>query len=280
MELGISTQVFGHEQLSVQLLGRLRSHGYRYIELFANRPHLDFHNRDLQKAVAHWFASNDLPPPSLHLPFFERIDPAVKEWLSVVDREKRQRERAMDEIKRALEIADRLTLRHVVLHLGAPGDTFSPPAFDHAYAAIEKIQAFAGVRVLVENILNELSTIDRIHELFDVARLGNVGVCYDTGHGQLEGGAMPRFDRVGAIHLNDNKSNNDDHLWPFEGNLKWAELIEAMARSGYEGCWLFEPVAAAPEQGVVARQRLENLWVEAAESIVEFRQRHELLPEG
>ena len=73
MEFGISTQIFRGQSVSVDLLESIRKAGYRRIELFANRPHFDFHDRALLRAIGRWFTENDLPAPSLHLPFIENV---------------------------------------------------------------------------------------------------------------------------------------------------------------------------------------------------------------
>src|SRR5262249_48897103 len=164
MQFGISTQIYRGQPVTVDLLESIRRAGYEHLELFCNRPHLNFHDRGLLRAIGRWFNENSLPSPSLHLPFVENVGPAQRIWISVVEPERRNREAALDEIKRALELADQVSLSHVVLHLGNPREKFSPVVFDHAYAAISHIRAFAGVDVLIENIPNDISTLERIEE--------------------------------------------------------------------------------------------------------------------
>src|SRR5207248_1104719 len=112
MEFGISTQIFRGQAVSVDLLESIRKAGYRRIELFANRPHFDFHNRSLLRAIGRWFTENELPSPSLHLPFIENVGPQQKIWISVLDADRRSREAAIDEIKRSLELVDQMPLAY------------------------------------------------------------------------------------------------------------------------------------------------------------------------
>src|ERR1700724_3648734 len=89
---------------------------------------------------------------------------------------------AMDEIKRALEIAEQIPFRFLVQHLGTPNESFSEKMFEAAMTSIEHLRAFAkplGVRILLENIPNELSTPDRLVELIRGAHFDDVGVCFD-----------------------------------------------------------------------------------------------------
>src|SRR5262249_5924243 len=150
MHFGISTQIYRRQAVTIDLLESIRRAGYEHLELFSNRPHLDFHNRALLRNIVRWFKDNALPLPSLHLPFVEYAGPTQRTWLSVIEPERRHRETALDEIKRSLELTEYVGVSYVVLHLGNPQEDFSPVAFEHAYAAIMQIRAFAGVDVLIE----------------------------------------------------------------------------------------------------------------------------------
>jgi sugar phosphate isomerase/epimerase len=270
MDFGISTQIFRGQPLCVDLLESIRRAGYERIELFCNRPHMDFHNPRLLRDIGRWFRENALPPPSLHLPFVENVGPKQRIWISVVEPERRYREAALDEIKRSLELTGHVTLSHVVLHLGNPRDPFTPLVFDFAYAAIAQIRAFSGVDVMIENIPNEISTLERIEEFKTVSQLEDVGICYDTGHGHLQK-ASPAFERVGAAHLHDNNGEKDEHLWPFEGTLDWPALVEKLFLSNYKGSLTLEARGEDLSKGAEVKSRLQDLWDEAQNSIEEYR---------
>jgi sugar phosphate isomerase/epimerase len=275
MEFGISTQIFRGQVLTIDLLESIRKAGYQRIELFANRSHFDFHNRSLLRSIGRWFSDNELPAPSMHLPFIENAGPLEKIWISVIEPERRLREAAMDQIKRALELADQVALSYVVMHLGNPKEKFNLVAFDYAYSAIAQIRAFAGVEVMVENIPNEISTIERIEEFKKVAQLEEIGICYDTGHGHLQditGG----FEHARTTHVHDNHGEKDEHLWPFEGTLDWPRLIEKLVLAKYDGPFIFECRGEELSKGSEAKDRLGELWYEANSSIEEYRLKHGL----
>ncbi len=261
--------------MTVDVLESIRKAGYDRIELFANRPHLDFHNRSLLRSIGRWFNENSLPPPSLHLPFIEHRGPVEKVWISVLEPERRVRETAMDEMKRALELTDHVKLSYVVMHLGNPNDAFNAVAFEYAYSAISQIRTFAGVDVMIENIPNEISTIERIQELKKVADLEGVGICYDTGHGHLQQ-ITDGFEHVRTTHVHDNHGEKDEHLWPFEGTLDWPRLIEKLVMGKYEGPFMFECRGGELSKGSEAKERLEELWHEATTSIEEYRLKYRL----
>lgn len=275
MVFGASTFAFRNRLLSVGQLEQIKKEGYRHIELFANRPHLNYRDRNLLKEIAAWFKENGMPSPSLHMPFYEKVSPRAINWLSVLDSGARQRQHAHDELKRALELSDFISLSHIVLHLGNPNEEFHPIAFDYGYAAINMIQGFANVEILIENISNEISKIDKIREFIKVAQLSNVQICYDTGHGHLQG-PLPDLENVAAIHVNDNRCELDAHLWPFEGTVDWPKLIEAISMSNYDGPMVFEVDDEDLTEGSNNKNRIEDLLAQARSSINEFRENHGL----
>src|SRR5215467_4637888 len=278
MRFGISTQIYRGQPVTVDLLESIRRAGYEDFELFCNRPHLDFHNRSLLRGIGRWFGDNALPSPSLHLPFVENVGPAQRIWISVIEPERRHREAALDEVKRSLELSDYLALDYVVMHLGNPKEKFTPVAFEYAFAAIAQIRAFAGVEVLVENIPNEISTLERIEEFKRVSQVPHIGVCYDTGHAHIQGvqGINGGLENIRTTHVHDNDGEKDEHLWPFEGTINWPALIEKLVLASYKGPFMFEARGEELSKGTDVRGRLEELWYEAQNSIDEYRLKYNL----
>jgi sugar phosphate isomerase/epimerase len=143
-------------------------------------------------------------------------------------------------------------------------------AFEYAYAAITQIRAFAGVEVVIENIPNEISTLERIEEFKTASQIPEIGVCYDIGHGHLQG-AEPAFEHVRTTHVHDNHGDKDEHLWPFEGAIDWPALIEKLVVANYTGPLMFEARGEELSKGGEIRSRLRDLWSEAQNSIEEYR---------
>ncbi len=270
MQFGISTQIYRGQPVTVDLLESIRKAGYNRLELFCNRPHLDFHNRALLRAIGRWFQENALPAPGLHLPFVENVGPTQRIWISVLEPERRDRETALDEIKRALELSDYVPLDYVVMHLGNPKEKFTPLSFEYAYAAIAQIRSFAGVEILLENIPNEISTLERIEEFKRLSEVPEIGICYDTGHGHIQG-VNAAFENIRTTHVHDNNGEKDEHLWPFEGTLDWPALVERLVLANYKGPLMFEARGEELSKGHEVMSRLEELWHEAENSIEEYR---------
>jgi len=259
MDFGISTRCFGTTSLTPQLLDRLPRAEFGRIEIHAAYPAFNYRNRTVLRDTARWFRDNEVGSPSLHLPFEEDVLAAGQN----------ERQRALDEFKRCLEFGDLLQVPHVVLHLGAVHQEFNPVFFEYAYMAISLIQSFSGARVLLETLENSIATFDRITEFKAVAQIPNIGICYDTGHGEVDGLAD-------AVHLNDNNGAVDDHLWPFQGKRDWPALVASFVSSSYEGPLILEGSDDNFGLAVSAKSHLEDLWAEARNSIEEFRLKYKL----
>ncbi|MBQ8292110.1 MAG: sugar phosphate isomerase/epimerase [Clostridia bacterium] len=70
-------------------------------------------------------------------------------------------------------------------------------------------------------------------------------MCLDTGHANVcrediaEDVRLLGDDLV-ALHVHDNKGNWDQHLIPYQGNIKWEEFLAALKEIGYKGCFTLE----------------------------------------
>jgi len=187
--------------------------------------------------MANWFKANAVVFHSMHSPMFTTNDfaRAVEPPLNIVDPDKRRRIEAMDEIKRALEVAEVLPFRFLVQHIGKSDEADDPRKFEAALSSIEHLRAFArplGVSLLVENIPNELSTPERLMELIKALHYEDLGVCFDTGHAHIMSSVHQAFgvleSRIRSTHVHDNQRDRDAHLWPGEGNTDWEETMQSL----------------------------------------------------
>ena len=81
--------------------------------------------------------------------------------IDITEPTKAKRIAMVDEIKRALEMADVIPFRYLVQHLGVSGQEFDERRMESAFSSLEEIKVFAGqrgVEVLLENTPNALST--------------------------------------------------------------------------------------------------------------------------
>ena len=233
----LSTHLFLQQRLHPGLLELAARSGAQAVEIFAARQHFDYTSREHRAELASWFRSNQVEPFSMHAPLFpdREMGRAGAPAVNVLHPEKARRIDAMDEIKRALESAEQIPFRNLILHLGERDDGWSLRSIEYAISALEHLGAFAhplGVRLLVENLCNEPTTPEHLNTIFEMGHLTQVGVCLDLGHAHLTVGVAEAIGTLGAriasVHVHDNHGLKDEHLWPGDGNINWAATVEAL----------------------------------------------------
>src|SRR5262252_10210337 len=240
MQKAVSTYLFIKERLHPGILDGLARTGVQTVEIFAARQHVDYANRKAHvKEIADWFRGSGIPLNSVHSPLY-----ADYEWgragappVNIASTDRASRIEAMDEIKRALEVAEQIPFRFLVQHIGTPNKSFADNKFEAAMTSIEHLRAFAkplGVRILLENIPNELSTPDKLVEFIQFTHFDDVGICFDFGHAHIMSNVAEAFailrPYVCSTHVHDNDKNKDLHLWPGQGTIDWRQAI-ALLRS-------------------------------------------------
>ena len=157
--------------------------------------------------------------------------------VNLIHPEKARRIDAMDEMKRALEAAEQIPFRNLVVHLGERDDEWSAYSIEFALTALEHLGAFArplGVRPLVENLLSAPTTPAHLIEILELGHLDQIGVCLDLGHAHMTVGVCEAIATLGAritqIHAHDNHGLKDEHLWPGDGTIDWAATAEELGK--------------------------------------------------
>lgn len=261
----LSTHLFLDQRLHPGLLELAGRAGMEAVEIFAARHHFDYTSREHVAELADWFASNTLQPFSLHAPLFpdREMGRAGAPPVNVLHPEKSRRIDAMDEIKRALEAAERIPFQNLVLHLGEREDGWSLRTMEYAEAALEHLGAFAhplGVRLLVENLVSEPASPEHLITILELGRLTNVGVCLDLGHAHMTVGVEAAIatlgDRIASVDVHDNHGVRDEHLWPGEGNMDWAETAKALQALPHSPAAVLELSPALAEQTADLPERI------------------------
>jgi sugar phosphate isomerase/epimerase len=264
MDYGLSTYLFVKERLSPHILDHILATGLSHLEIFAARQHLDYHEKNQVDDLAQWFRDHDLKLFSVHAPLYSDFDwgRSGGQALAITYLERRKRIESMEEIKRALEIAERLPFRYLVLHMGLENDEYELAKFDAALTCLEHLKIFAkerGVQILLENIPNEVSTPERLVDFIEYTRLHEVKFCFDVGHAHMVGDVQSAFsvlkDRVVSTHVHDNHREKDEHLLPFEGGINWEQTIRDFRSAGGQFPLLFELGSHGPELTTLARLR-------------------------
>ncbi len=134
-----------------------------------------------------------------------------------------------------LEMASELGAEMIVLHARA-GEPL--PSQLRSLKTLAPAALRLGVKIALENLPAE--GFGRIDELFAAHGADVLGLCYDSGHGNIGCDSIPdlarRGDRLIALHLDDNDGSGDQHRIPFTGTVDWRRVTDAIAASSYGGC--------------------------------------------
>jgi sugar phosphate isomerase/epimerase len=239
MQHVLSTHLFVNQRLTAAGLERVRGAGFWGVEIFCARQHLDYYDKAQINELGHWFRDSELVMHSLHSPMYSddvwgRSGPNAV--LDITESTKARRIAVVDEIKRALEIAEAVPFRYLVQHVGVSGEERDERKIEAAFSSLDEIHVFAsqrGVEVLLENIPNDLSSAAALNDFLAQTHL-NLNYCFDAGHAHMGSGIAKEFDlmkeRIRSTHLHDNDGQDDLHQFPSRGAIDWRATM-ALLRS-------------------------------------------------
>ncbi len=243
MDTALSTYVLINQRLNTVWLEKIWQAGFRKTEFFCARQHLDYRNKSQIKELGHWFRDSPMELHSIHGPVHNddrggRSGPHTH--LNITEPIKSKRIAIVDEIKRALEIAEEIPCRYFIQHLGSTEEQFDEKKLDSAFSALEEISLFArqrDVRILLENTPNDLSSANRLNYFLSITHL-NVGYCFDTGHAHMNEGVAEAFalmkPHILSTHVHDNDGTADSHLFPLlqnQGTIDWKTVMPLLTQA-------------------------------------------------
>jgi sugar phosphate isomerase/epimerase len=157
--------------------------------------------------------------------------------INITDRTKAKRMGMVDEIKRAIEVAETIPFPYMVQHLGVSEEEFDERKVEAAFSSLEELMLFArhrGVQILLENIPNELSSAERLMEFVKSTHL-DLNFVFDVGHAHIGGGVEQEFEimkeRIRSTHIHDNDGTRDIHLFPLlseGGTVDWKAAMKLL----------------------------------------------------
>jgi sugar phosphate isomerase/epimerase len=237
----LSTHLFVNHRLNTVWLDRIRSAGIPAVEIFCARQHIDWRNRAQVHELASWFQDSDLKLHSLHAPMYNdevwgRSGPQAV--IDITEPVKSRRIPMVDEIKRAIEIAEHIQFRYVIQHFGVGGADYDERRVEAAFTSLQELSVFArqrGVEVLLENIPNGFSSASMLNLFLEQTHL-DLNYCFDTGHAHIGDGVENEFllmkNRIRSTHIHDNNGKDDKHLFPTVhegGTIDWKSVIPLLA---------------------------------------------------
>jgi sugar phosphate isomerase/epimerase len=276
VRFGISTHLYHDQPLGLTHLRAIAAQGFDSVELFATRTHFDYRQPAAIEELGSWLEQVGLELHSIHAPIVDSIVGTT--WgrtFSNAAPDEAGRQRAVQEVASALDVARAIPTKFLVLHLGIPRDQAKEPGDNNREAArrsleeIGRLASEAGVRLAIEVIPNGLSDAGALVGLLeDELELPGAGICLDFGHAFLMGDLFDAIETVSGhlitTHVHDNRGKVDEHLVPFEGAIDWPAALMTIQKVGYEGTLIFEvrnsgDAAAVLARTSAARRRFEQI---------------------
>jgi len=285
MQRLLSTYLFVSRKLTRELLGQIAEAGFSGVEIFCSRGHFDYTSKAEAHEIAAALADLRLTLTSLHAPTSRDLS-ATRESgqpLSICEVERVRRIEAMDELKRAIDIAEELPFPRMIFHMGGTRETEDPRKRDAAFSSLEHLILHAkhlGVTICVENTTSEMGDPAYLRSFYDETRLTGLRFNFDIGHAFLADGPeeeriekafAPLRELVAGAHIHDNHGEKDEHLPPYDGTIDWEKaikilktapeanlplLLELKEKTGPEAPSVQEQLAAASK----AWDRFEEEW--------------------
>lgn len=156
----------------------------------------------------------------------------------------------MDDIKRCVRGASILQSKYMAVHPVMPFGWGAEADADVVYAKntafYTELCTYAknyGVDICLENMPFKDHFISRIPDVtsfIDTLGFDNLFVCLDTGHCNVFGddcGQMIKHcaDKLKILHVHDNSGRDDEHRFPYQGNINWQSFGDALRQISFEG---------------------------------------------
>ena len=242
MQRLLSTYLFISRKLTRELLGQIASSGFQGLEIFCSRSHFDYTNKSEVLEMGRALADNRLQLASLHAPTSRDLS-ATREGgqpLSICEVERVRRIEAMDELKRAIDVAEEIPFSRMIFHMGGARETADLRKRDAAFSSLEHLILHArhlGVTICVENTTSEMGAPSYLRSFVDETRLAGLRFNFDIGHAHLADGPeedrvaegfAPLKDLVAGVHIHDNHGEKDEHLPPYDGTIDWLAAVKLL----------------------------------------------------
>jgi len=232
--------------------------GFDYIEIAMDAP--EGHHRKLrdnQRAIRSALKRYEMGVVC-HLPTF----------VYTADLAEDIRQASLGEMIRSLETAAALGAEKAVLHpsmvsgLGALVLEEVRAYADNSLAALVAAARPLNLRLCLENIFPKYQ-IGYDPAEFEIwfARHPDLKLTLDTGHGNIDAPGTRRIlqfvrmfgDRIGHVHVSDNRGKGDDHLPIGKGRIDFSTVFCALAEAGYDGTVTLE--VFTEDRGTLKRSR-------------------------
>lgn len=222
MKLSINTDYVKNMGDPSQYLKRIAEMGFSHVH-WTHHWGTDFlYSKWEIEKIQKWLANCELQLLDLH----GSVGPE-KNWASPSEYE---RLAGVELVQNRVAMTAQLGGRAIVMHIPNGSVNLS------LRKSLEQLEPFVrarGVRIAIENTNN----FDAVEQLLSEYAADYLGLCYDSGHGNLIPTGLERLeilkDRLISVHLHDNDGSSDQHMLPFSGTTDWPRLTRIIAASAY-----------------------------------------------
>src|SRR5208282_2586753 len=189
----LSTYRYVSQPLTPALLAEIARAGISGVEIFCSAFHFNYGNPQSVRDIANSLQDYGLQLQSLHAPT-ERDSTLGRGSglpISISEPERIRRQDALDEVKRAIDVAETIPFRYLVQHLGSSRQAADPRNLDAAFGSLEHLAAFAkqrGVTIALENTPSEIGAPASLLQFVKETHLRDLRFCFDIGHAHVDGG--------------------------------------------------------------------------------------------
>lgn len=189
-----------------------------------------------------------------------------------------QREGAVEELKRCIEVAADIGAEKGVVHPDSYGwrRVWDQDELNSALLpSIRELDEFAtdrGLEICVENLFGDFLSLD-IHDFDVVFSETDASMTFDTGHAAIAGMDEPEMAtfltdnraRVSHLHLNDSRhfdygyEGQDEHLPLGYGSIDFATILEPLLDSAWDGTLSIELDTVDFEYLETSKRRLDRI---------------------
>ncbi len=233
----LSTYLYQNQALTPALLSEISRAGVSALEISCDTFHFNYALPQAVRDLGGALGEYHLALHSLHAPT-ERGTSGRGSGvpISIADPERIRRQDAVDEMKRALEVAEAIPFRCFVQDLATGHQAADPRKLDAAFNSLEILTIFAkhrGVAIALRNTPNEIGSPATLVQFVKDTHLNNLRFCFDIGHAHIEGDALAGFhtmrESIVVAHIHDNHGEKDEHLLPWEGTIDWEATLGELA---------------------------------------------------
>jgi|GEM_PF-1760055 len=241
MKFSISTLPFIDYEIDERLFTKLRENNIKSIEIFSQKPHCDLLSDKHLSLLGHIEKGLEISINSLHLPIYFNWtkDTNDRKKLSLCISDNNIRSNSLKEYARQIEAASTLSIPIAVLHTGIEENSENEfHLLVESLAYLGEIAKKSNILIALENHTTQYVSIELLIELIRKLDSDNFGICLDIGHSNIFSNYISDLNEARryllSMHLHDNNGEEDEHLFPYEGNIDFDYIIGFLRTSRFQ----------------------------------------------